>query len=208
MKRFFALLALLLAPLSTFGAAPTITNIAMFPSVSVAYTNYVSELITTNGVTIGGVRNTTWPAGGIVGTVSNAVASAGLLSVDSTKTNGIAATSAHVITALGYAPMPDPVQLSLTHAGTVTLTFANPYAEAELSLTGSVTFATSNLASTNKYVLYGRNSQATNCTPTFPSWRWMGGAPSTITALKEFTLSLSSRGTVDTNVWAAYSEAQ
>jgi hypothetical protein len=43
-------------------ASPVITNIANFPSVSVAYTNYVSELITTNGITLGGQRNTAWPA--------------------------------------------------------------------------------------------------------------------------------------------------
>lgn len=37
--------------------------------------------------------------GGIVGTVSNNVASAGLLAVDATKTNGIAATKAHITNA-------------------------------------------------------------------------------------------------------------
>lgn len=55
-----------------------------------------------------GSGNTGWEALGsgslMSGTVSNAVASAGLLAVDATKTNGIAATAAHVVSALGYTP--------------------------------------------------------------------------------------------------------
>lgn len=97
-------------------------------------------------------------------------------------------------------------QVTLTHAGTVTLSFAPLLTESDLTLTGAVTFATSGLAAGKSYTVFGRNTQATNCTPTFPSWRWMGGAPATITAGKEFVLGLASRGTVDTNVWAVYSE--
>lgn len=99
-------------------------------------------------------------------------------------------------------------QVTLTHAGTVTLSFTPLLTESDLTLTGAVTFATSGLAAGKSYTVFGRNTQATNCTPTFPSWRWMGGVPSTITARKEWVLSLSSRGTVDTNVFAAYAEAQ
>lgn len=100
-----------------------------------------------------------------------------------------------------------PTQVSLTHAGTVTLAFSPVNTEGELSLTGAVTFATSSLSAQHNYILYGRNPQATNCTPTFPAWQFQGSPPAVITAGKTFTLSLASRGTVDTNVWAAYSES-
>lgn len=43
--------------------------------------------------------------GGVANSVSNNVASAGLLAVDATKTNGIAATFVHVTSALGYTPV-------------------------------------------------------------------------------------------------------
>src|SRR5690349_10941682 len=39
------------------------TMVVKVPSLSVSNTNYVSEAIFTNGVTIGGVRNTAWPSG-------------------------------------------------------------------------------------------------------------------------------------------------
>lgn len=162
-------------------------------------------------VFLNGAAAWTTPAGGSSGTagmVINTVASAGLLAVDSSKTNGIAATSGHVTNALGYTPLAEPTQVSLTHAGTVTFSFTPVNTEAELSLTGAVTFATSSLAATKNYILFGRNPQATNCTPTFPAWQFQGGAPSTITAGKTFSISLASRGTVDTNVWAFYTESQ
>jgi hypothetical protein len=56
---------LLLLAVSAQAAAPVVTNIANFPSVSVAYTNYVAEAKFTNGVSIGGVRKTAWPDGTI-----------------------------------------------------------------------------------------------------------------------------------------------
>lgn len=64
-------------------------------------TNIISDngtTLTRNGSAISG-------GGGIVGTVSNSVASAGLLAVDATKTNGVAATFAMVTNALGYFPL-------------------------------------------------------------------------------------------------------
>lgn len=90
----------------TLGAAADLENV-YFPSVRVAHTNYVNELVITNGATLNGVRQTAWPAGGggFVGAVSNNVVSAGLLSVDATKTNGIAATASHVTSALGFTPL-------------------------------------------------------------------------------------------------------
>jgi len=204
-------------------------------------TNRISDngsAMTFNGVAVGS------GGGGFVGAVSNSVVTSGLLAVGAGKTNGIAATAAHINSTLGFTPassntlvstyapiaspaltgtptingasietqltnrMLFPTQVALTHAGTVTLDFTPFRSEASLTLTGSVTFATSNLVSTNGYTIYGRNTQATNCALTIPAWRTMTAAfPATITALKEFTISLSSRGTVDTNVWAVYVEA-
>lgn len=102
---------------------------------------------------------------------------------------------------------PIPTQTALTHAGTVTLSLSALSTESDLVLTGAVTFATSGLAAAHRYTIFGRNTQATNCTPTFPAWRWPSGAPPTITSGKEWVLSLNSRGTVATNVYAAYAEA-
>lgn len=105
MKHFFLSLVVLCAFVTGLqAAAPMIVKV---PSLSVANTNYVNEEVVTNGITLGGVRNTSWPAGGSapVGTVINSVAVSGLLSVDAVKTNGIAATFAHVTNALGFGPV-------------------------------------------------------------------------------------------------------
>lgn len=118
--------------------------------------------------------------------------------------NAVTKSSKYLLTNLVTVP----TQIALTHAGTVTLTNTALQSWATLTLTGSVTFATSALVAGHGYTVYGRNTQATNCTPTFPAWRFIGGAPATITAGKEWVLSLFSTGTVDTNVWAAYAEAQ
>lgn len=98
-------------------------------------------------------------------------------------------------------------QISLTHAGTNTLSFSAQRSQADLTLTGNVLFATANLAAGRDYQLFGRNTQASNCVPTWPGWRWTQAAPTNITAGKEFRLDLFSRGTVDTNVFASYHEA-
>ena len=101
----------------------------------------------------------------------------------------------------------NPAQITLTHAGTVTLDLTAIRSQADFTgCTGAITFATANLVAAHDYVLFGRNTNASSVVPTFPAWRFQGGAPSIITGLKAFTISLSSRGTVDTNVWAAYSE--
>ncbi len=100
-------------------------------------------------------------------------------------------------------------QLTLTHAGTVTLDLSYVNAQADFTgCTGAVTFATSGLVAAHNYTLFGWNTNAANITPTFPAWQFQGGAPTTITAGKRFVLSLSARGAFDTNVWAAFSEAQ
>lgn len=98
-------------------------------------------------------------------------------------------------------------QGSLTHAGTVTLDFDAVNTVASMTLTGNVTFATSNLATNRTYRLKITGT-STNATPTFPAWNFLGGAPSTITASKVGMLSLEAWGTADTDVVAAYAESQ
>lgn len=222
-------------------------------------TNQISDngsAMTFNGVAVG------TGGGGFAGAVSNSVAVSGLLAVGAGKTNGIAATAAHVDAAINGGSLTVggltntaltasralvsaadksvtssattaaelatlqgatgnvqaqidskyglPTQTALTHAGTITLSFAAVRTDWDLTLTGSVTFATSNLGQGYSGTVYGRNPQATNCPPTFPSppWRWQGaGAPLTIPAGKTFSIVLESRGTTDTNVWAAYTES-
>lgn len=72
--------------------------------------------------------------GGFVGAVSNNVASSGLLAVDATKTNGIAATLAHMTNALGLTGAPTTF---LSSAGTQ-LTPAGSPAPTN-TLTGNIT---------------------------------------------------------------------
>jgi hypothetical protein len=58
----------------------------------------------------------------VAGTVSNNVVANGLLAVDGTKTNAIAATAAHVTNALGYIPVNkagDTITGNLTVSGTI-----------------------------------------------------------------------------------------
>lgn len=115
--------------------------------------------------------------------------------------------SGTVLTYNGIPVGASATQISLSQAGTITLDFTAVQSEADLtSMTGAVTFTTSNLAAAHSYTIFGRNTQATNCAATWPSWQWMGGAPASITAQKAWTVTLYSRGTVDTNVFAAYAE--
>lgn len=98
-------------------------------------------------------------------------------------------------------------QGSLTHAGTVTLDFDATTTVNSITLTGAVTFATSNLATNRTYRLKITGT-STNATPTFPAWKFLGGAPTTITASKVSMLSLEAWGASDANVVAAWSEEQ
>jgi hypothetical protein len=106
-----------------------------------------------------------------------------------------------------------PTQVPLTHAGTVSLSFTPDQTQSDLTLTGSVTFASANLAAGKSYTVFITNPQSTNSVYTFPqasgtnTWVFVGGTPASIVAGKRGILSLSSRGTTDTNVFAAYSEA-
>jgi hypothetical protein len=102
---------------------------------------------------------------------------------------------------------------TLTHAGTVTLSFANVLTKNFLSLTGNVTFAFSNVTRDNDYRLRVYNPQATNITLTFPSGvntttNWVGGAPnSTMLPGTEAIWSMSvCGGTADGNVKSAWGQ--
>lgn len=99
-------------------------------------------------------------------------------------------------------------QGTLTHAGTVTLDFDGTTTVNSMTLTGSVTLATSNLATNRTYRLLLKNTQATNCTPTFPNWYFLGGAPTNITSASISMLSLEAWGANDTNVVASFSMSQ
>jgi hypothetical protein len=98
-------------------------------------------------------------------------------------------------------------QGSLTHAGTVTLDFDTTTTVNAITLTGAVTFATSNLATNRTYRLKITGT-STNAVPTFPAWKFLGGAPSVITASKVSMLSLEAWGSADANVVAAWAEEQ
>lgn len=102
-----------------------------------------------------------------------------------------------------------PLVITYTHAGTVTMTNTAWLTKAYLAPTGNVTFATSDLTAGHDYIVFLRNVQATNIVLTFPqnggtnAWQFQGGAITNIPSGQTFTLSTTSVGTVDTNVWAA-----
>lgn len=95
-----------------------VTNAITAGSLSTQTNVTSAEIVATNGMTLNGTRITSWPSGGggIAQTVSNNIVSNGLLAVDSTKTNGVAATAAMVTSALGYTPQTGAQ--SLTNLGT------------------------------------------------------------------------------------------
>lgn len=102
-------------------------------------------------------------------------------------------------------------QGSLTHAGTVTLDFDATTTVNQISLTGAVTFALSNLATNRTYRLRINNPQATNCTVTLPSntsTNFLGGAPTTITAGKVVMWSMEAWGSANADVISAWAETQ
>lgn len=96
---------------------------------------------------------------------------------------------------------------TLTHAGTVTLDCGITNRYASITLTGNVTFATANLSAGRWYNVV-ITMTATNDTPTFPAWKWLGGAPSTLTASQIGVLSLYPQSTTDATTLAAYTETQ
>lgn len=96
MRSLVIILSLLVVPFTH--AAGTIQTNGIFGGLLLGGT---TNIISDNGTTLTRNGSAISGAGGIVGTVSNNVASAGLLAVDDTKTNGIAATAAHVTNAWG-----------------------------------------------------------------------------------------------------------
>jgi len=96
---------------------------------------------------------------------------------------------------------------TLTHAGTVTLDCGITNRFATLALTGSVTFATANLAA-GKWYNVVVTMTSTNDTPTFPAWKWLGGAPSTLTGGQIGWLSIFPQSTTDATTLASYTETQ
>lgn len=96
---------------------------------------------------------------------------------------------------------------TLTHAGTVTLDCSITNRFASMTLTGNVTFATANLTAGRWYNVV-LTMTSTNDTPTFPAWKWLGGAPSTLTASQIGWLSIFPQSTTDATTLAAYVETQ
>lgn len=75
-----------------------------------------------------------------------------------------------------------------------------------VTLTGNVTFTTSNRAA-GRSVTYKINPGASARTPTFPAgWVWIGATPTTFTASKIGILTVTCWGTADTDVTASYNE--
>lgn len=93
---------------------------------------------------------------------------------------------------------------ALTYSASVTLDF-NAANVQSVSLTGNITFSTSNRSVTKGKVMR-IICDATSRTLTFPSgWVWLGAAaPTTVAASKTAVLSLYSFGTADTDIIASY----
>lgn len=92
----------------------------------------------------------------------------------------------------------------LTYAATVNLDFDGTM-EQSLSLTGNVTFTTSNRAAV-KTVSVRILADGSIRTFTFPSWRWLQAVPASIAANKVAVLTIKTYGAADTDVVAAYKE--
>lgn len=93
-------------------------------------------------------------------------------------------------------------QTALTYAATTDIDL-NLAGFRTLSLTGNVTFTTSNRAASSS-VSIKILCDATPRTFTFPAWKFMGTAPTGIAAGKTGILSITAFGTADTDVVAAY----
>jgi hypothetical protein len=92
----------------------------------------------------------------------------------------------------------------LTYAGTTDIDFNSAANIRTLSLTGDVTFTTSNKAAAKSRIIR-IIADGTIRNFTFPAWKWPGGAaPTSIAADKTAILSLLAFGTADTDIVAAY----
>lgn len=95
-------------------------------------------------------------------------------------------------------------QSVLTYGATTNIDFDSDPVRT-LSLTGDVTFTTSNRG-TGKSVTIKILCDASIRTFTFPSWIWMGAAPLSIAANKTATLTLYCSGSTDASIVAFYNE--
>lgn len=116
------ILALLLMSLVAMGAVPSQTD---FDS-TYFLTSSLPISVTGNLTNWQKLATNVTASTAMTGTVSNNVVSAGLLSVDATKTNGIAATAAHIISTLGFTPAnSNSVPASANPTATVATTAVN-----------------------------------------------------------------------------------
>jgi hypothetical protein len=127
--------------------------------------NIMSYLIVTNlsvitslstpSLTLNGDTRTAWPSGGgggVVGTVSNNVVANGLLAVDGTKTNAIAATAAHVTNALGYIPVN---RAGDTMTGTLNMNGTNAIVDVSGNITNAGNSVSGAIVSGQRFVQQG-----------------------------------------------------
>lgn len=98
-------------------------------------------------------------------------------------------------------------QGTLTHAGSVALDFDAATTVNSLTLTGNVTFTTSNLATNRTYSLRIIGC-STNALATYPAWHWYPVPQTNILAGKWHRLTLTAWGPADTNVEAALAQEQ
>jgi hypothetical protein len=99
--------------------------------------------------------------------------------------------------------VPVDTHSTLTYAGTTDIDFNSAANIRTLSLTGDVTFTTSNKAAAKSRVIRIL-SDGTIRNFTFPAWKFQGTAPTTIAAGKTAMLSLLAFGTADTDILAGY----
>lgn len=93
---------------------------------------------------------------------------------------------------------------AITYAATTDLDFDLEEVQT-LSLTGNVTFTTSNRGS-GRHKTIKILADATIRTLTFPAWKFVGTKPTQIAASKTAILTISGFGSADTDIVAAYAE--
>lgn len=95
-------------------------------------------------------------------------------------------------------------QEDITNAATTDLDMAAS-ATQRLSLTQNTTFTTSNLKEGGEIKILMTADGGGPYTLAFPAgWTWVGAVPTQLAASKSAVLSLTSVGTSDSDVWAAY----
>ena len=121
-------------------------------------------------------------------------------------TGSLLGTASNAISS-SYSSNADTIQSALTFAGTTNLNFAGSNVQT-LTVTGSVTFTTSNL-SVGESIQSIITCDGTPRSFTFPAWIWLGAtAPTGIAANKTGMLSLYSSGTTDSAVLAGWAVQQ